>query len=60
MDPNAPTNAGVITVGSTRIAAAGKNVMPTSISYFIDPGAKVKKDVGMRNDEIRIVPWRTA
>lgn len=60
MDPNATTNAGVITVGSTRIAAARKNVMPTSISYFIDPGAKVKKDVGMHNEEIFIVPWRTA
>ena len=59
MDVNAPTNAGVITIGNTRLAAAGKNVMPTSISCFIDPGAKVKKDVGMHNEEIVIVPWRT-
>ena len=58
MDPAATTNAGVITIGNTRIAAAVKNVMPTSISYFIDPGTKVKKDAGMHNDEIRIVPWK--
>lgn len=60
MDTNAPVDAGVITIGNTRLAAAGKNVMPTSISYFIDPGAKVKKDAGMHNEEIVIVPWRTA
>lgn len=60
MDTAAPTDAGVITVGNTRLAAAGKNVMPTSISYFIDPGAKVKKDVGMHNEEIFIVPWKVA
>ena len=60
VDPASSATAGVITVGNTRLAAAGKNVLPTSISYFIDPGVKVKKDPGMHNEEIYIVPWRTA
>ena len=60
MDPASPNGSGVITVGNTRVAAAQKGMPVTTISCFIDPGVKVKKDVGLHAEDVVIVPWRTA
>jgi hypothetical protein len=60
MDPASPIDSGVVTVGSTRIAGVSKATGVVTLSCFIDPGVKVKKDYGVYNTEIVIVPWRTA
>ena len=58
VDPASSANAGVITIGNTRVAATQKNQGVNTVSCFIDPGVKVKKDYGVYNTEIVIVPWR--
>lgn len=60
LDPVAPTNSGVITVGSTKVAGAEKGKSVATVSCFIDPGVRVKKAVGMHAEDVVIVPWRTA
>ena len=58
MDAAAPTEGGVVTVGSTNVAASKKGAAVNAISCFIDLGAGVKKAVGMHAGDIVIVPWR--
>ncbi len=60
MDPAAPTDSGVVTVGSTKVAGTKKNTTVNTVSCFIDSGVMVKKAVGMHAEDIVIVPWRTA
>ena len=60
MDPAAPTNAGVVTVGSTNVAGTKKNTTVNTLSCFIDTGVRVKKVAGMHAEDVVIVPWRTA
>ena len=60
MDPVAPAESGVFTVGSTKVAAAAKNQGVSAVSCFIDLGVGVKKAVGMHAEDVVIVPWRTA
>ena len=60
VDPASSADAGAVTVGNTRVAATQKNRAVNTVSCFIDPGVKVKKDYGVYNTDIVIVPWRTA
>lgn len=60
MDINAPTDAGVVTVGSTNVAGTKKNTTVNTLSCFIDTGVRVKKVAGMHAEDVVIVPWRTA
>lgn len=58
MDVNAPTEAGIVTVGSTNVAGSKKNTTVNTLSCFIDTGVRVKKAVGMHPEDVVIVPWR--
>ena len=60
MDASAPTDSGVVTVGSTNVVWTKKNTTVNTLSCFIDPGVRAKKDVGMHAENVVIVPWRTA
>ena len=60
VDPASSAEAGVVTVGNTRVAATQKNKAVNTVSCFIDPGVRVKKDYGVYNTDVVIVPWRTA
>ena len=59
MDPAGPLASGAVTVGNTRVSAVEKNKSVTTVSCFVDLGAKVKKDYGVYKLDIVIVPWRT-
>ena len=60
MDTAAPTDSGVVTVGSTNVAGTKKNTTVNTLSCFIDTGVRAKKVAGMHAEDVVIVPWRTA
>ena len=58
MDASAPTDSGVVTVGSTNVVGTKKNTTVNTLSCFIDPGVRVKKAAGMHVENVVIVPWK--